>query len=100
MVPIVVSENMGVSSLTANRINSQQFTASRDHLLFCIHSPCLDDFSILASVHKLVLKGSLLINRDNQTLSEQNYLYFCAIFLSILPKKFITVNLYIDTRGC
>ena len=43
-------EHLGISPLTGKRVSSVfQSTAIKDHLLFCQHSPSLDDYSILCS---------------------------------------------------
>ena len=66
-------EHLGISPLTGKRVSSVfQSTAIKDHLLFCQHSPSLDDFSILCSESndfKLTLMESILISRDKPSLN-------------------------------
>ena len=66
-------EHLGISPLTGKRVTSVfQSTAIKDQLLYCQHSPTMDDFSILCSESnnfKLTLMESILIIRDKACLN-------------------------------
>ena len=68
------SEHMGLSALTGKRVKASYLsTAVKDHLLFCVHTPSFDDFSILAYSENsfiLEIKESLLIMRDKPVLNK------------------------------
>ena len=68
------SEHMGLSALTGKRVKASYLsTAVKDQLLFCVHTPSFDDFSILAYSENnfiLEIKESLLIMRDNPVLNK------------------------------
>ena len=54
------------------KIPSKNFTAIKDHMLFCDHVVSLEDFKILASSNSefhLKIKESLLISRDKPELN-------------------------------
>ena len=55
-----------ISALTRKRVNNDNDSAIKEHLLFCNHTPDFEDFSILAVNNKdfkVTLMKSLLINR-------------------------------------
>ena len=65
---------MGSSALTGKRVKASYLsTAVKDHLLFCVHTPSFDNFSILAYSQNnfiLEIEESLLIMRDNPVLNK------------------------------
>ena len=66
-------EHLGTFSLTAKRVKDDDDSAIKEHLLFCNHTPDLEDFSILATNNndfKVTLMESLLINRDHPPLNK------------------------------
>ena len=65
-------EHLGSSALTGKRVKGDDDSAIKEHLLFCNHTPDLEDFSILATNNdfKVTLMESLLINRDYPPLSK------------------------------
>ena len=42
-------EYLGTSALTGKRVKGDDDSAIKEHLLFCIHAPDFEDFSILAT---------------------------------------------------
>ena len=44
-----MSEYLGTSALTGKRVKGDDDSAIKEHLLFCIHAPDFEDFSILAT---------------------------------------------------
>ena len=66
------AEHMGISNLTGKGLKSVKQSAISDHLLQCNCAINFDDFSILATdcnKLKLLLRESLLINRDKPILN-------------------------------
>ena len=68
-------EHLGISHLTGKRrtLKPGQSTAIFEHTLFCKGTPSFSDFDILArdsNDYKLLLKESLLINRDKPLLNK------------------------------
>ena len=64
---------MEISVLTGKRVNGDNDSAIKEHLLFCNHTPDFEDFSILAANNKdskVTLTESLLINRDHPPLNK------------------------------
>ena len=64
---IGICEHLRVSALTGKRARGDNDKREEQHL-FCNHSSCFDDFSILTSNNndfKVTLLESLLINRDH-----------------------------------
>ena len=56
---------LGIFALTAKRVNVDDDSAIKEHLLFCNHAPNLENFSILTTNNndfKVTLMGSLLIS--------------------------------------
>ena len=65
-------EHIGVSPLTNKKVKAKE-SSIKDHLLFCNHTPSLDDFSVLThedNKFRLELKESLLIKRDKPSLNK------------------------------
>ena len=61
--------------LTDKRVNGDNDSAIKEHLLFCNHTPDFEDFSILGannSDFKVTLMEGLLINRDYPPLNKNN----------------------------
>ena len=68
-------EHFGISALTGKRVKGDDDSAIKEHLLFCIHTPDFEDFSILTTNNKdfkFTLMESLLINRDHPILIKNN----------------------------
>ena len=66
-------EHLEISALTGKRVKGDGDCTINEHLLFCSHTPNLEDFSILATNNndfKVTLIGSLLINRDHPPLNK------------------------------
>ena len=69
-------EQLGVSAPTGKRVKGDNYSAIKEHHLFCNHSSDFDDFSILASNNndfKVTLMDSRLINRDHPPLNEYRH---------------------------
>ena len=69
-------EHFGVSPLTGKRVEGDNNSAIKEHHLFCNHSSCFDDFSILATNNndfKVTLMESLLINRGHPPLNKNRH---------------------------
>ena len=67
-----VAEHMEISNLTGKRLKNVTQSAISDHLLQCNCVINFDDFSTLATdcnKYKLLLRESLLINRDKRILN-------------------------------
>ena len=65
-------EHIGISPLTNKKVKAKE-SSIKDHLLFCNHTPSLDDFSVLAhedNKYRLEIKESLLIKRDKPSLNK------------------------------
>ena len=61
------------SALTRKRVNDDNDSAIKEHLLFCNHTPDFEDLSILAANNndfKVTLTKSLLINRDHPPMNK------------------------------
>ena len=70
-----MSEHLGISALTGKRVKGDDDSTIKEHLLFWNHRPDFKDFSILATNNndfKVMLMGSLLINRDHPPLNKTN----------------------------
>ena len=66
-------EHLGISAHTGKRIKGDDDSAIKEYLLFCNHTPELEDFSILATNNndfKFTLMESLLISRDHPPLNK------------------------------
>ena len=62
------SKHLRISAFTRKRVKGDDDSATKEHLLFCNHTPGFEDFSILAANNKdfkVTLLESLLINRDH-----------------------------------
>ena len=81
MLPIMAKLSVILKSECANtweflhslgRVEGDDDSAIKDHLLFCNHTPDFEDFSILATNNdfKVTLMESLLINRDHPPLNK------------------------------
>ena len=76
-------ERFGVSALTKKQVKGDNYSAIKEHHLFCNHSSGFDDFSILASNNndfKVTLMESLLINRDHPPLNKNRHLLPLELF--------------------
>ena len=66
-------EHLEISALTGKRVKGDDYSAIKEHLLFCNQPLYFEDFSILATNNndfKVTLMESLLINRDHPPLNE------------------------------
>ena len=66
-------EHLGISALTGKRVKGDDDSSTKEHLLFCNHTPDFEDFSILATNNndlKVTLMESLLINRGHPPLNK------------------------------
>ena len=66
-------KHFGISALTGKRVEGDDDSAIKKHLLFCNHTTDFEDFSILATNNndfKVMLTESLLINGDHPPLSK------------------------------
>ena len=62
-----MSKQWGISAVMAERVNGDDDSAIKEHLLFCNHTPDFEDFSFLPTNNnefKATLTESFLINRD------------------------------------
>ena len=62
-----------ISTLTRKRVNDDNDSAIKKHLLFCNYTPDFEDFSIPAAnknSFKVTLMKSLLINRDHPPMNK------------------------------
>ena len=76
-------EHLGVSALTGKRVKWDNYSAIKEHHLFCNHSSGFDDFSILASNtndFKVTLMGSLIINGDHPPSNKNRHLLPLELF--------------------
>ena len=68
-------EHLGIFALTGKRAKSDNDSSIKEHFLFCNQATDFKDFSILATNNnnfKVMLMGSLLINRDHPPLNKNN----------------------------
>ena len=68
-----IKKNLTLKRTTGKRVNGDDDSAIKEHLLFCNHTPDFEDFSILATNNndfKVTLRESLLINRDRPPLNK------------------------------
>ena len=66
-------EDLRFSAPTGKRVEGDDDSAIKEHLLFCNYAPDFEDFSILATNNNdfnITLKESLLINRDHPPLNK------------------------------
>ena len=66
-------EHLRFSTLTGKRVNGNDDSAIKEHLLFCNYAPDFEDFSVLATNNNdvnITLMKSLLINRDHPPLNK------------------------------
>ena len=66
-------KHFGISALTGKRVEGDDDSAIKEHLLFCNHTTDFEDFSILATNNnnfKVMLTESLLITRDHLPLNK------------------------------
>ena len=78
-----MSEHPESSALRGRRVKGRNNSAIKEHHLFCIHSSGFNDFSILASNNndfKVILMGSILINKDYPTLNNNKHTLFLELF--------------------
>ena len=63
-------EHFGRSALTGKRVEGDDDSTTKEHLLFSNHTPDFEDFLILATNNNVTLMDSLLINRDHPSLNK------------------------------
>ena len=66
-------KHFGISALTGKRVEGDDDSAIKEHLLFCNHTTDFEDFSILATNNnnfKVMLTESLLITGDHPPLNK------------------------------
>ena len=64
---------LGISALIGKRVNGDDDSAIKEHLLLSNHAPQFEDFSILTTNNndfKVRIMQSLLINRDHPPLNK------------------------------
>ena len=71
---ILMCEHLGSSALTGKRVEGDDDSTTKEHLLFCNHTPDFKDFLILATNNNVALMDSLLINRDHPSLNNKQSL--------------------------
>ena len=70
---VMMSEHSRFSALTGKRVEDDDDSAIKEHLLFCNYAPDFEDFSIFATNNNdfnITLMESLLINRDHPPLNK------------------------------
>ena len=96
-------EHLGISALTGKRVKGDDGSAIKEHLLFCNHTPNLEDFSILATNNndfKITLMESLLINRDHPPLNKNKKSLPLELFDSYGTKFHHMISRKIDSFCC
>ena len=66
-------EHMGIFAVTGKRVDGEDDSAIKEHLLFCNHAPDFEDFWILATNSNdfnVMLMESVLNNRDHPPLNK------------------------------